>query len=144
MTATEQATARGGHVTQVPVVLGAEVIAYNLTLPSGQRLHLTGPVIARIFPGQITNWHNPAITVLNPGINLPDAPITVVHRSDGSGTTRAICQCWPISAPRSWGDQGPDDFGSELDEGRAGPSPGGRGRRIEKVTAPPRTDRLDQ
>ena len=87
MTASEQAAATGGPSVQVPVVLGAEVIAYNLTLPSGQRLHLTGPVIARIFLGQITNWHDPAITALNPGITIPGAPITVVHRSDGSGTT---------------------------------------------------------
>jgi phosphate transport system substrate-binding protein len=87
MTASEQAATAGGPSVQVPVDLGAEVIVYNLTLPGGQRLHLTGPVIARIFLGQITRWDNPAITALNPGINLPAAPITVVHRSDGSGTT---------------------------------------------------------
>jgi phosphate transport system substrate-binding protein len=44
-------------------------------------------VLARIFLGQITRWDDPAITALNPGTSLPDAPITVVHRSDGSGTT---------------------------------------------------------
>ena len=61
------------------------IIVYNLFgLP---RLHLTGPVIARIFLGQITNWRDPAITALNPGVDIPDEPITVVHRSDGSGTT---------------------------------------------------------
>jgi len=87
MTAAEQATAKGGQVVQVPVDLGAEGVVYNLSLPAGSRLHLTGPVIARIFLGQITSWHDPAITALNPGINLPDARISVVHRSDGSGTT---------------------------------------------------------
>ena len=87
MTAAEQAAATGGPSIQVPVALGAEVVVYNLSLPGGQRLHLTGPVIARIFLGQITNWQDPAITALNPGINIPDGPITVVHRSDGSGTT---------------------------------------------------------
>jgi phosphate transport system substrate-binding protein len=71
----------------VPDALGAEGIAYNLSLPAGARLHLTGPVLAAIFLGQITHWNDPAITALNPGINLPAAPITVVHRSDGSGTT---------------------------------------------------------
>ena len=50
-------------------------------------LRLTGPVIARIFLGQITKWDDPAIQALNPGTELPDAYITVVHRSDGSGTT---------------------------------------------------------
>ncbi len=85
MTAAEQAAAHGGPSVQVPVDLGAEVIVYNLFgLP---RLHLTGPVIARIFLGQITRWRDPAITALNPGVDIPDEPITVVHRSDGSGTT---------------------------------------------------------
>ncbi len=87
MTAAEQAAATGGPVTQVPVDLGGEGIAYNLSLPAGARLHLTGPVLAAIYRGQITHWNDPAITVLNPGITLPPAPITVVHRSDGSGTT---------------------------------------------------------
>jgi len=87
MTASEQAAAQGGPVTQVPVDLGGEGVVYNLNLPAGSRVHLTGPVIARIFLGQITRWNDPAITALNPGITLPGAAITVVHRSDGSGTT---------------------------------------------------------
>jgi phosphate transport system substrate-binding protein len=87
MTASEQAAATGGQSVQVPVALGAEVVVYNLTLPGGQRLHLTGPVIAKIFLGQITNWNDPAIAALNPGIDIPAGPITVVHRSDSSGTT---------------------------------------------------------
>ena len=87
MNASEQAAAKGGPVTQVPDALGAEGVAYNLNLPAGSRLHLTGPVLARIFLGQITRWDDPAISALNPGISLPSASITVVHRSDGSGTT---------------------------------------------------------
>jgi phosphate transport system substrate-binding protein len=85
--AAEQSAARGGRVTQVPVALGGEGVVYHLDLPGGTRLHLTGPVLARIYLGQITHWNDPAITALNPGINLPGAAITVVHRSDGSGTT---------------------------------------------------------
>jgi len=87
MTAAEQAAAKGGPITQVPVDLGGEGIAYNLSLPAGARLHLTGPVLAGIYLGQITRWNNPALTALNPGLSLPAAPINVVHRSDGSGTT---------------------------------------------------------
>ena len=87
MSAREQAAAKGGPIVQVPVDLAAEGVVYNLNLPAGARLHLTGPVLARIFLGQITSWHDPAITALNPGISLPSAPIAVVHRSDGSGTT---------------------------------------------------------
>jgi phosphate transport system substrate-binding protein len=87
MTTSEQAAAKGGPITQVPVALGGEGVIYNMNLPAGARLHLTGTVLARIFLGQITSWNDPAITALNPGIPLPSAPITVVHRSDSSGTT---------------------------------------------------------
>jgi len=87
MNATELKAAQGGPVTQVPDALGAEGIAYHLSLPAGARLRLTGPVLAAIYLGQVTRWNDPAITALNPGISLPGAPITVVHRSDGSGTT---------------------------------------------------------
>ena len=87
MTASEQAAATGGPIAQVPVALGGEGIVYNLSLPAGARLHLTGPVLAAIFLGQITRWNDPALTALNPGLSLPAAAINVVHRSDGSGTT---------------------------------------------------------
>jgi phosphate transport system substrate-binding protein len=87
MNASELAAATGGSVTQVPVDLGGEGIAHNLSLPAGARLHLTGPVLAEIYLGQITRWNDPAVTALNPGLPLPNAAITVVHRSDGSGTT---------------------------------------------------------
>jgi phosphate transport system substrate-binding protein len=87
MNAGELTAAKGGPVTQVPDALGAEGVAYNLGLPAGARLHLTGPVLAAIFLGQITRWNDPALTALNPGTTLPSASITVVHRSDGSGTT---------------------------------------------------------
>ena len=87
MTAREQAAAKGGPITQVPVALGGEGVVYNLSLPAGARLHLTGPVLAAIFLGQITRWNDPAVTALNPGVSLPPARINVVHRSDGSGTT---------------------------------------------------------
>jgi phosphate transport system substrate-binding protein len=87
MNSSELAAAKGGPITQVPVDLGGEGIAYNLSLPAGARLHLTGPVLAEIFLGQVTRWNDLAITALNPGITLPPAAINVVHRSDGSGTT---------------------------------------------------------
>jgi phosphate transport system substrate-binding protein len=107
MTATEQAAATGGPITQVPVDLGGEGLAYNLSLPAGARLHLTGPVLAEIFLGQVTRWNDPALTALNPGITLPPAAITVVHRSDGSGTTyifsdylSTVSQAWAAKVGR--------------------------------------------
>ena len=89
MTAAEQAGARGGPIVQVPIDLGAVVVGYNLDNTGGLTapLQLTGPVLARIYLGQITNWDDPAITALNPGEELPNEQINVVHRSDGSGTT---------------------------------------------------------
>lgn len=74
-----------GKILHIPTVLGAVVPAYNLK--GVEELKLSGPVLADIFLGKITRWTDPAIAKLNPGAALPDAPITVVHRSDGSGTT---------------------------------------------------------
>jgi phosphate transport system substrate-binding protein len=86
MTTAEQAAAKGGAVLQVPVTLGGEAISYNLPgVDSG--MHLTGPVLAQIFLGKITKWNDSALKSLNPQTTLPDQAITVVHRSDGSGTT---------------------------------------------------------
>ncbi len=73
-------------VLQVPVTLGGEGIAY--TLPGvGKGLRMTRSLIADVYLGKITKWNDPAITALNPGVKLPNLAITVVHRSDGSGTT---------------------------------------------------------
>jgi phosphate transport system substrate-binding protein len=86
MTRQEISMAKGGRVLQVPVDLGAEAVSYNLPgVPAG--MDLTGSVFADIYLGKITRWNDPAITHLNPSLILPDEPITVVHRSDGSGTT---------------------------------------------------------
>jgi phosphate transport system substrate-binding protein len=75
-----------GPILHIPVTLGAEAIIYNVPgVPS--QLKLTGPVLADIFLGKITAWNDPALTHLNPGVSLPPLSITVIHRSDGSGTT---------------------------------------------------------
>jgi phosphate transport system substrate-binding protein len=75
-----------GPVLQFPVAFGAITVSYNLTgVKSG--LKLDGPTLAKIFSGQIKTWNDPAIKALNPGISLPSTAITVVHRSDSSGTT---------------------------------------------------------
>jgi phosphate transport system substrate-binding protein len=72
---------------QFPTVIGGVVPAINIPgVPSG-KLKLPGSVLADIFLGKITMWNDPAITKWNAGLNLPALPITVVHRSDGSGTT---------------------------------------------------------
>jgi phosphate transport system substrate-binding protein len=72
---------------QFPTVIGGVVPVVNLPGVTGGELKLTGPVLASIFLGEIKTWNDPKITALNPGAKLPGLPITVVHRSDGSGTS---------------------------------------------------------
>jgi phosphate transport system substrate-binding protein len=72
---------------QFPIVIGGVVVAVNLDGIGPGELRLSGPVIADIFLGRIRTWNNEAVRALNPGLRLPDAPIVVLHRSDGSGTT---------------------------------------------------------
>lgn len=75
------------ELAQFPLVSGGIAVAANLDLPAGIALRLSGDVLARIYLGQITRWSDPAIRALQPDLALPGAPIVVLHRSDGSGTT---------------------------------------------------------
>src|SRR5881227_3445488 len=74
-------------LTQFPTVIGGDVPVVNLPGVKSGDLKLTGPVIAAIYLGKVTKWNDASIAKLNPGVKLPDQPITVVYRSDGSGTT---------------------------------------------------------
>jgi phosphate transport system substrate-binding protein len=74
------------HVHQIPTVAGGVVPIYNLP-GLGRTLRFTPEVLAGIYSGAITKWSDPRIAEANRGARLPDAPIVVVHRSDGSGTT---------------------------------------------------------
>lgn len=86
MTDSQLAEAKGGKILQIPLTLGAEAISYNV--PNAPKdLRMTGDVLSKIYMGKITNWNDPAIAALNPGVTLPNLKITVAHRSDGSGTT---------------------------------------------------------
>lgn len=76
----------GGDVIHVPLVMGAVVPAYTLK-DVKEPLKFSGPVLADIFLGKITKWNDRALQDLNPDVKLPDLDISVVHRSDGSGTT---------------------------------------------------------
>ncbi len=74
-------------LTMFPTVIGAEVMIYNLPGVPSNTLVLDGQTIADIYLGKISKWNDASIKRLNPSVNLPDKAITVVHRSDGSGTT---------------------------------------------------------
>ncbi|WP_426139806.1 phosphate ABC transporter substrate-binding protein PstS [Pseudomonas sp. DWP3-1-2] len=76
-----------GGLGQFPSVIGGIVPIVNVEGVESGELKLDGPTIAKIFMGDIKKWNDPAIAELNSGVKLPDSLITVVHRSDGSGTT---------------------------------------------------------
>ena len=82
----EQMQQAPGKVLHLPTVLGAVVPVYNLAGTQGE-LKFSGQVLADIFLGKITKWDDAAIAKLNGGMKLPSSDITVVHRSDGSGTS---------------------------------------------------------
>jgi phosphate transport system substrate-binding protein len=82
----EQILAAPGKILHLPTVLGADVPVYNLPGVSGE-LKFSGTLLADIFLGKVTKWNDPALVKLNPQAKLPATDITVVHRSDGSGTT---------------------------------------------------------
>jgi phosphate transport system substrate-binding protein len=85
--ADEEAIAKNGSpAVQIPMFLGAITVSYNLPgVKSG--LKLDGKTIADIYLGTVKTWNDPEIKALNPGVSLPSTPITVIHRSDSSGTT---------------------------------------------------------
>jgi phosphate transport system substrate-binding protein len=102
-------SAMKGPVLQFPVAFGGITISYNLSgVKSG--LKLDGPTAAKIFMGQIKKWDDPAIKALNPGTSLPSDSITVVHRSDSSGTTAGFTT-WLSDTDPAWKSQ----IGSDKD-----------------------------
>jgi phosphate transport system substrate-binding protein len=93
----------GGDFVEIPTVLGGVVLAYNVAgLDTG--LQLDGQTAADIFLGTITKWNDPAIAQQNPDAALPDEPISVVHRSDESGTT-FVFTSWLASQSPDWESQ---------------------------------------
>jgi len=83
-----------------PTVAGGVVLAYNLPKFPGD-LRLTPEAAAGVLAGRIARWNDPALRALNPGTSLPDQPIRVIHRSDGSGTTFALTH-YLSEAVREW------------------------------------------
>jgi phosphate transport system substrate-binding protein len=74
-------------LVQFPAIMGGVVPVLKLAGVKPGDLKFTGPLLADIYLGKVTKWNDPAIARLNPGVKLPGDNITVVHRSDGSGTT---------------------------------------------------------
>jgi phosphate transport system substrate-binding protein len=111
---------------QFPLLIGGIVVAVNVDGVSSGQLKLTGPVLAGIFLGRISRWSDPAIATLNAGLALPDAPIAVIHRSDGSGTTfnftdylSKVSAEWKVKAGAALLVHWPTGSGSKGNEGVA-------------------------
>jgi len=93
-------------LTAFPIAITGIAPVVNLRKLGDGPLRLNGPVLARIFMGQILKWNAPEIADLNPGASLPDMPITVVVRSDGSGTTYNFADYLAKASPQwkaQWG-----------------------------------------
>jgi phosphate transport system substrate-binding protein len=86
MPRTDEDLAKKGQL-QFPTVIGGVVPVINLAGVAPGQLRLTGELLANIYLGKIGKWNDPAIKALNPNVNLPDAEITSIRRSDGSGTS---------------------------------------------------------
>lgn len=101
----------------LPVVFGPIAVAYNL---DGVDLKLSGPTIAKIFNGEITNWNDPAIAAENEGAELPDQPVTVIFRSDESGTTDNFQKYLEAASDGAWTQEAGKTFNGGVGEGAKG------------------------
>ncbi len=112
-------------ILHLPVVAGSVAITYNL--PGNPALKFDADTLAGIYLGQITKWNDPKIAALNPGTDLPDLPIVVVHRSDGSGTTfiftdylSVVSPTWKEKVGKSTSVKWPTGVGGKGSEGVSG------------------------
>lgn len=113
-------------IYHLPTVLGAVVPAYNVPGVNGD-IKFSGPVLADIFLGKITNWNDKAIAKLNPGVSFPDRAIVIVHRSDGSGTSyiftdylSKVSPEWASGPGKATSVKWPVGLGAKGNEGVAG------------------------
>ena len=121
----EQLKQAPGELLHIPTVLGAVVATYNL--PGNPKLRFTPDLLADIFLGKITKWNDSRLATANPGASLPDQPILVVHRSDGSGTTyiwvdylSKVSQEWAQKVGRGTSVNWPVGLGGKGNEGVSG------------------------
>jgi phosphate transport system substrate-binding protein len=114
-------------LAQFPVVIGGVVPVVNLPGAAPGQVKLSGPVLAAIYMGQIKMWNDPQIAKINPGLHFPPKAITVVHRSDGSGTTfnfahylSQVSPAWKSKVGEGTAVNWPTGVGGKGNEGVAG------------------------
>jgi len=116
----------GRPIVLIPTVAGAIAMTYNIP-GVGTGIRLTSQNIVALYLGQITKWNDSKLAADNPGVKLPDVPITIVYRSDGSGTTfhftsflSAVSSDWSAKVGRGTAIQWPVGIGGKGNEGVAG------------------------
>ncbi len=122
----EQLSQAKVKILHIPTVLGAVVPAYNVPGVSGE-IKFTPDVLANIFLGKITSWNDAALAKVNPGVNFPNQPIIVIHRSDGSGTSyiftdylSKVSKEWESTVGKGTSVKWPIGLGGKGNEGVAG------------------------
>jgi phosphate transport system substrate-binding protein len=122
----EQLAQAKTKILHIPTVLGADVPAYNIPGVT-EELKFTPELLANIFLGKITSWNDAAIAKANPGVNLPNQPVIVIHRSDGSGTTyiwtdylSKVSNDWKNQVGKGTSVKWPVGLGGKGNEGVAG------------------------
>ena len=114
------------NLIQFPAVMGGVVLVVNVPGIKAGELKLDSETVCKVYLGEITNWQDPMIKGLNPGVSLPDSVITVVHRSDGSGTTAIftgylndVCSAWKEKVGTGTSVSWPVGIGGKGNEGVA-------------------------
>ena len=107
----------GNPAWDLPLVFGAVALVYNL--PGLPTLTLNGDALAKIFTGRITQWDDPILLALNPGVTLPDTKIMPIYRVDSSGTTDNVQKYLTVAAPESWTKGVGTEFQGGVGEGAA-------------------------
>lgn len=113
-----------GTAFDVPVYVSPIAVAFNLDgiSTAGKHVNMDAATIAKVFNGEITRWNDPAITEQNPGLDLPNLTITVVHRSDKSGTTLNFVSYLKDVAPSAWPYDLSENWPNEVGQGAKGTS----------------------
>ncbi len=114
------------NLFQFPAVIGGVVLVVNIPAMKAGEMSLDSEAVCKIYMGEIKTWNDPKIKGLNPKLNLPDKEITVVHRSDGSGTTAIftdylsdVCPAWKEKVGAGTSVSWPTGIGGKGNEGVA-------------------------
>ena len=113
-----------GSAFDVPVYISPIAVVFNLkgVSDAGKHINMDAATIAKIFDGKITKWNDPAIADQNKDLKLPDTAITVVHRSDKSGTTQNFVSYFKDVTPDNWNYDLSENWPNEVGQGAKGTS----------------------